>query len=120
HLRFDQGRVVASFDWDSLHYELVPVLIGALAPHFTADWQREDIDRLPTIEEMRAFVAEVEEARKQAFSGPERDTLSTALVYAMTYTARCAHAISPQKEGYNGDPRPFLREHGRSLLDEGL
>ncbi len=120
HLRFDAGHVVASFDWDSLHHEHLPVLVGSLAPHFTADWQREDLRRAPSLDEMRAFVADFEVARKQAFTVAERATLSAALVYAMAYTARCNHASSPREEGWNGDLRPTLREHGRTLLDSGL
>ena len=120
HLRFDGDRVVATFDWDSLHNEHLPVLLGSLAPHFTADWQRDDLVRAPSPDEMRAFVADFEAARKQPFTRPERATLSAALVYAMAYTARCNHASNPREEGWNGDLRPTLREHARSILDGGL
>lgn len=120
HLRFDGDRVVASFDWDSLHHEHLPVLLGSLAPHFTADWQRDAIVRAPSMDEMRAFVADFEAARGQPFTGAERSTLSAALVYAMAYTARCNHASSPREEGWNGDLRPTLREHARAILDAGL
>jgi len=120
HLRFDGGRVVATFDWDSLHFERLPVLLGALAPHFTADWQREDIVRAPTLDEMRAFVTDFEVARGQPFSAVERWLLSASCVYSMSYTARCNHASNPREEGWNGDLRPMLRAHGRALLDGGL
>lgn len=120
HLRFDGARVVASYDWDSLHHELVPVWIGSLAPHFTADWQRDDVVRAPTIDEMRAFVADFEADRGRPFTKPERADLEAACVYAMAYTARCNHASNPRDEGWNGDLRPTLRAHGRALLDRGL
>jgi hypothetical protein len=120
HLRFEGARLVASYDWDSLHHELVPVWIGSLAPHFTADWQRGDVVRAPSIDEMRAFVADFEETRGRPFTKPERATLSAACVYAMAYTARCNHASMPRREGWNGDLRPLLRAHGRLLLDRGL
>lgn len=120
HLRFEAGEVVATFDWDSLHFEQLPVLIGSLAPHFTIDWQRNDLPRCPTIDEMRAFVADFEAARGQPFSPAERSTLSASLVYSMAYTARCNHASSPRVEGWNGDLRPALRAHGREILDGGL
>ena len=120
HLRFDGGRVVATFDWDSLHFERLPVLLGALAPHFTADWQREDVVRAPSLDEMRAFVSEFEASRGQAFSAVERRLLSASCVYSMSYTARCNHASSPREEGWNGDLRPLLRAEGRALLDGGL
>ena len=120
HLRFDRGQVVATYDWDSLHFERLPVLIGALAPHFTADWQREDVVRAPSLDEMRAFVADFEASRGQAFSAPERALLSASCVYSSSYTARCNHASNPREEGWNGDLRPFLRAHGRAILDQGL
>lgn len=120
HLRFEAGRVVASYDWDSLHHELVPVWIGSLAPHFTADWQRDDVVRAPAIDEMRAFVSDFEASRARLFSEAERATLSAACVYAMAYTARCNHAANARDEGWNGDLRPMLRAHGRELLDRGL
>jgi len=120
HLRFDGHRVVATYDWDSLHYELVPVLVGSLAPHFTADWRREDIVRRPSLDEMRAFIADFEACRGQAFSAKERRTLEAACVYAMSYTARCNHAANPREEDWNGDVRPMLRQHGRALLERGL
>lgn len=120
HLRFDGARVVASYDWDSLHNELVPVWIGSLAPHFTADWQREDVVRAPTLDEMRAFVADFEASRARPFSADERRTLAAAAVYGMAYTARCNHASNPREEGWNGDLRPLLRACARELLDRGL
>lgn len=120
HLRFEGDRLVATHDWDSVHHELVPVWIGALAPHFTADWQRDDLARAPSIDEMRAFVADVEVSRGRPFTAPERATLAASCVYGMAYTARCNHASSPREEGWNGDLRPLLRAHGRALLDRGL
>lgn len=120
HLRFEGGRVVASYDWDSLHFELVPVLVGSLAPHFTADWQRDDLVRAPTLDEMRAFVAEFEASHGKPFSKDERATLSAACVFAMAYTARCNHAANPREEGWNGDLRPMLRERGQEILNRGL
>ena len=120
HLRFEGDRIVATYDWDSLHHELVPVLVGSLAPHFTADWQRDTVVRAPDIDEMRAFVADFEEHRGRPFTTGERATLSAACVFATAYTARCNHASNAAEEGWNGDLRPLLRAHARELLDRGL
>jgi len=38
HVRLDDGRIVTSYDWDSLNAEREPVLVGATAHAFTADW----------------------------------------------------------------------------------
>ncbi len=120
HLRFDNGRIVTIYDWDSLHAEREPVLVGAAAHAFTADWQREDIIRVPSIDEMRAFVADYEEARGRAFDAAERATLSASLVYSLAYTARCNHAGKPLENGFNGDFRPLLRKYGPELLKSPL
>ena len=40
-----------------------PALVGAAAYAFTANWSREDLVYLPTLEEALAFVADYEEAR---------------------------------------------------------
>ncbi|MBK8254173.1 MAG: hypothetical protein IPK82_16090 [Polyangiaceae bacterium] len=120
HLRFEGNKIVASFDWDSLHYESAAVLIGTLAPHFTADWQRDNIVRAPSILEMENFVTEFEAARSAPFTKDERRLLSAACVYAMAYTARCNHALNSREEGWNGDLRPLLRTHGNRLLEQGL
>jgi hypothetical protein len=120
HVRFDDGRIVTSYDWDSLHAEYEPVMVGAAAHAFTTDWQRENIARVPSIEEMRAFVADYEAARGRAFDRGERATLSASLVYSIAYTARCAHAGNPREGGSNGDFRPLLRKHGPELLERGL
>jgi len=120
HLRFDGERVVMSYDWDSLHFEREPVLVGATARNFTADWQREDVERNPSEDEMRSFVSDYEHARGQPFSRAERMTLAASCVYSMAYTARCNHALNPSEEGSNGDARPLLRAVGARMLERGL
>ncbi len=120
HLRFEQGRIVTSFDWDSLHYEFAAVLIGSLAPHFTADWQRSSIERAPSLNEMKQFVRSFETSMGRSFSALEMEVLSAASVFAMAYTARCNHASSPKEEGWNGDLRPLLRQYGKTILECGL
>jgi hypothetical protein len=120
HVRLEAGRIVTSYDWDSLHAELEPVLLGATLHAFTADWQREDLVRVPTLDEMRAFLSDYESARGRPFTSAERTTLSASLVYSLSYTARCNQAVNPKQEGWNGDFRPFLRAHGDSLVTRGL
>ncbi len=117
HLRFDGGRVVATYDWDSLHAELESIVVGAAAHAFTADWQRDDLVRVPDTDEMRAFVADYERARKKAFTPEERATAAASCVYAIAYTARCNHAANPAERGWNGDFRPLLERHGVEMLE---
>jgi hypothetical protein len=95
-------------------------MVGAAAHAFTADWQREDIVRVPSIEEMRAFVADYEAARGRAFDVAERATLSASLVYSIGYTARCNHSTNSREGELNGDFRPLLRKYGAQLLEKGI
>jgi hypothetical protein len=120
HLRFAGGEVVASYDWDSLHAELETVLVGAAAHGFTADFSDEPRARFPTIDEARSFVEDYEAARGRRFMPAELATVARSWLYSTAYTARCAHARCPHREGGGGDPRPLLREHGDRVLREGL
>lgn len=117
HARFDAaGRLVASYDWDSLHVELEPVLVGANAHAFTADWQREDVVRVPSVDEIESFFDDYASARGVPFTKAERALARASCVYSLAYTARCNHALNPREEGWNGDFRPLLRAHGEALL----
>ncbi|MBL9023174.1 MAG: phosphotransferase [Myxococcales bacterium] len=116
HLRFEDGRVVASYDWDSLHVELEPVLVGANAHAFTADWQREDLAQAPSVEEILAFLDDYERARGHAFTPDERALARASCVYSLAYTARCGHALRPHDESHAGDFRPLLRRAAEALL----
>lgn len=117
HARFDErAKLVASYDWDSLHAELEPVLVGANAHAFTADWQREDLVRVPSVDEIRAFISDYERARGAPFTRAELELARASCVYSLAYTARCNHAVKPREEGWNGDFRPLLRAHGDALL----
>jgi hypothetical protein len=120
HARFEAGRLVTTYDWDSLHAELEPVLVGAAAHAFTADWQRGGFLSVPSLDEMRAFAEDYERTRGKPFDAAERSTLAASLVYSLAYTARCNHALQPTEEGGPGDFRPLLRAHGETLLERGL
>jgi hypothetical protein len=93
HARFNGDRMVVAYDWDSLHVDLEPVVVGAAAHAFCADWERQDTPAAPDLDELHAFVAEAEAARRAPFDGAERATLAASLVYSLAYTARCTHAL---------------------------
>jgi hypothetical protein len=121
HLRFSGGAVVASFDWDSLHIETEPVIVGAAAHAFTADWSRDEVDPVPSVSEVFAFIDAYERCRAHGFTAEERGQVFASLLYSLAYTARCAHALHPSDEGKRADFRPLLRvvrnaifrDHGR-------
>ena len=98
HVRFESDRAVVAYDWDSLHVDLEPVVVGAAAHAFCADWEREVTPVAPTIDELRAFVDDYQEARGRRFDAGERQTLAGSLVYSLAYTARCVHALGARPE----------------------
>jgi hypothetical protein len=48
HLGFQEGKIVATYDWDSLAFCSETELVGVSAHGFTADWALEDVRRIPT------------------------------------------------------------------------
>src|SRR5437773_305905 len=85
HLRFQDGRIVATYDWDSLAFRPGTELVGGSAHGFTADWALEGFRRIPTADDIRAYVADYEAARGQPFSKSERRSLFAMCVYFITY-----------------------------------
>lgn len=116
HARFAGDRMTVAYDWDSLHVDREPVVVGAAAHAFCANWEREDVAACPTADEMHAFIADYEDARGRLFDREERATLVGSLVYSTAYTARCVHAL-----GAAAKPRglafvELLRQYGEQLL----
>jgi hypothetical protein len=127
HLRFRDGQLSATWDWDSLSVGAEPVFVGSAAHGFVPDWNVEGLDCVPTSDETRAFVADYEEARGAAFSPAERRLADAGLVAALAYSARCEHADELTEWGTRppgpapdcvppGFFRAFLAEHGPGLL----
>jgi hypothetical protein len=94
-------------------------LVGVICINFTADWQRDPPAPAPSLETMRAFVADYESARGRSFTKAERRTIAASSVFAMAYRARGSHAIDAPL-GSPGDVRPRLREDARVLLEHGI
>jgi hypothetical protein len=129
HLRFERGAVSAVYDWDSVRIDREPALVGAAAYAFTANWSREDLVYLPTLEEALAFVADYEEARGRPFTAAEHRSARASLVYMMAYSARCGHSdaltdmgrrppdpAAPPPEIQPGTGQAFLAAHAEELL----
>jgi hypothetical protein len=134
HLRFEDGRLSAVYDWDSLAVDREPVIVGSAAHAFTANWAADDGPHVPTRAEALAFVGDYEAARGRAFTPAEARVARAALVYAMAYTARCEHSDAltdfgrraPNAEASGGTPAPagsargFLAAHAAALLGAGV
>jgi Phosphotransferase enzyme family len=119
HLRFQAGRIVAVYDWDSLAFRPETELVGMSAGAFTADWTLQGVRRIPTADDIRAYVADYEKARGQSFSTRERRSLFANCVYCIAYGARCAHSLEPDKLKWEENTWPhLLRTEGEALLGE--
>ena len=120
HLRFRDGRVVATYDWDSLAFCPETELVGISAHGFTADWTLEGVRRIPTADDIRTYVADYEEARGRPFSKRDRKSLFATCVYCIAYGARCTHSLEPDKRDWEENTWPYLlRTEGEVLLHEG-
>jgi hypothetical protein len=100
NLGFREARIVAIYDWDSVASAPEPIVVGAAAAQFTADWSEPN--PLPTLAEMAAFVADYEHARQKSFNRRERELLDAANLMRCAYGARCQHsdiALHPELGG---------------------
>jgi hypothetical protein len=116
NLAFDGARVVAIYDWDSLARVPEPWVVGAAAAGFCIDWRETVVDPPPTLEQMRAFVADYETARGEPFTTAEHGVLDAANLRMIAYSARCQHSdqlLRPDMgdNQHIGWPR-LLRERG--------
>jgi hypothetical protein len=119
HVRFQGGRVVAAYDWDSLAFLPETELIGRSAAGFTADWSRPDGHRLPSRADIRFFIGAYAQRADRAFSRRERRSILASCVYWMAYGARCAHSLNAHIKEWSPDTWPYLlRTEGGALLAE--
>jgi len=116
HLRFENERIVATYDWDSLAFWPETELVANSASAFTADWTVEDVRRIPTSDDIRAYVADYERARGRLFSNRERRSLLAHCVYSIAYGARCAHSLEPKKREWEPNTWPYLLRFEESDL----
>ena len=108
HLRFQKGKIVATYDWDSLAFCPETELVGISAHGFTADWTLEGVRRIPTADDIRAYVTDYEQARGRPFSQHERKSLFATCVYCIAYGARCSHSLEPYKTDWEENTWPYL------------
>lgn len=112
NLGFDDRRVVAIYDWDSLVLASEPYIVGVNAGQFCIDWR--DTTRLvplPSIDEMRRFVSDYEQARGRTFDEAERSLLEDANLQLLAYAARCQHSdvsLYPELGGTDDNGWPAL------------
>jgi hypothetical protein len=127
HLRFGDGKLSATWDWDSLSLAPEPVVVGSAAHTFVADYSVDGLECVPTLDESLAFIGDYEAARGAAFSADELRILRASLVAAVAYGARCEHSdrlttwgtrppVPPPAAVPPGGFCAYLAENGPRLL----
>jgi hypothetical protein len=100
HFRFEGERMVASFDWDSLHADDEAVIAGAGAASFAMRFEHGVPLEGPSLDDLDFFLADYQTARGPSFSRAERRTAEASCLYSLGYVTRCAHAIDAQGSIY--------------------
>ena len=122
HLRFENDRVSASYDWESLSPMPETQLVGLTASAYTTDWSSYAPGRVPTTDAIPAFIADYEDARAEPFSRTEHAGILAMCVYATAYGARCQHALAPEtrERDWPEDSWPgLLRASAAAFLSAG-
>jgi Phosphotransferase enzyme family len=115
NLRFNQDRVSAAYDWDSLLAEAEPVLVGVVAGAYT-EGSSAGADA-PTPHEVVAFLADYEANRHAPFSKSDQAAATAAATWVLAYNARCG--LSTEAFGYStgeGSPLQTLSRYRASYL----
>jgi hypothetical protein len=93
NVRFHDGQVSSSYDWDSLAAAPEPVLAGLSAGSFTEGSTAGP--NVPTIAEVIAFLRDYEEVRARPFSESEQRIAAAAATWVLAYNARCQVSFLP-------------------------
>ena len=118
NLRFDNGQVSASYDWDSLAAAPEPVLAGLAAASFTEGSTTGATT--PTTAEVTGFLRDYEQARSSPFSDAEQRTSAAAVTWVLAYNARCDLSLLPPGEPpASGSSLHAVTTHGTAYVDLG-
>ena len=116
HVRFEDDRIVAVYDWASLKAMPETSIVGSASHAYGVDLTTPN-PRVPDRDDALAFVADYEVARGTPFTQAERVRIDAYWLYAVAYGARCEHsllasAVDPVPHGF----RDRLSAHGDSVL----
>ncbi len=93
NVRVAGGAAVAVFDMDSIARADEMRVLASAAVHYT--YTGGPGSTLPSAAEAAGFVADYLRARGRPLDPAEHTRLDAAAIYAMAYTARCEHALTP-------------------------
>lgn len=93
NLRFHDGKVSSSYDWDSLAVAPEAVLVGLCAGGFTSGGGAGA--DTPTPDEMTAFLRDYEDVRADPFNEPQQKAAAAAITWVLAYNDRCEVSFMP-------------------------
>ena len=111
NVRLDGGELLCAYDWESLQQCPESTAVGIAA----ATWRSLGVTGeplAPAAPEIERYVGQYQLARGRPFTSTQRRSAHAAAVYALAYTARCEHALTP---GITTG-----RASGRLAADDGL
>ena len=114
NLGFAGSTLVAIYDWDSVGLASEAFLVGNTAAVFSSNWSYPN-GYLPTLGEMRAFVADYQEALGRPFKKDELVAIDAANLLTVAYGARCQHSrgsLFPDSPNGSRGWIELLRERG--------
>ena len=93
NVRFDEERVLAAYDWDSLALVEEATALGqaAMTWSVTADPGGTEF---PDMNSVLAYIADYERARNSSLTSGQHRAARAAAVYVLAYTARCEHSLA--------------------------
>lgn len=118
-MRFQGDEVCVVYDRDSVAVDAEAAFVGKTAISFPMTWYGEP-EPCFSPEAAAAFVHDYEMARGRPFDAAERRVIAAAATYALTYTARCEHALDPMGEPEAGSGRAMLKLHAAGALADLL
>jgi hypothetical protein len=91
--RFNEERILAVYDWDSLALVRESTALGqaAMTWSVTAD---PGGTKFPNVSSVLAYIDDYESARDMRLTYRQRRAARAAAVYILAYTARCEHSLA--------------------------
>ena len=118
NVRFDEERLLAVYDWDSLALVKEATALGqaAMTWSVTADPGGTEF---PDMDSVLGYMADYERARNRSFNAEQFQAARAAAVYVLAYTARCEHSLAFQGVARDDQDaaRRSLAEIGTTLLN---
>lgn len=116
NLRFRDGKVSASYDWDSVAAGPEPILVGLSAGAFTAG--STGGDDAPSPSEVTSFLRDYDEARPQPFSDADQRAAVAGATWVLAYNARCGVSSLADGEAIpDGSPLDIIAKYREGFLD---